>query len=92
MTTEVTQTTAELKQASDEAIAAYDAAVQARRLAEFEHINALAAAKEANRRSSKAKEALDKSREVQFETSKKADEAFFKLAQAQMAENGSVKE
>lgn len=92
MSTEVNQTIAELKQASDEAIAAYDAAVQARRVAEFEHMTAEAEAKEANRRHSKARGNLDKVREIQFAASKTADEAFFKLAQAQMAENGSVKE
>lgn len=91
MTTEVKQTTAELKQASDAAIAAYDAAVQARRVAEFEHMTAAAEAKESNRRHSKAKENLDKVREIQYAAGKAADEAFFKLAQASVAESGNVK-
>lgn len=82
---------AELQQAATEAAAAYDAAVQARRVAEFEHMTAAAESKEAQRRHSKAKENLDKAREIQFAAGKAADEAFFKLAQASVAENGNVK-
>lgn len=63
----------ELQQAANEAKAAHDAAVQARRLAEFEHITATAAAKEANQRMSKTKTALDAAREAQYAASKAAD-------------------
>ncbi len=83
---------AELQQVANETAAAYAAAVQARRVAEFEYLTAVAELKEAQHRHSKAKENMDKAREIQATVGKTADDAFFKLAQASMAENGNVKE